>query len=172
MNLSLILCNLNHLDALVDISRSTFINAFEKDNNPTDFYNHINTALSKTTLEKELKNPNMSFYFLFLDAMLAGYFKLNENEAQVENFNMPSMELERIYVKAEFQGKKLGELMLKRAIEISIEKKVEFLWLGVWEKNINAIRFYEHMGFETFGSHDFYVGTDKQKDLLMKLVLK
>lgn len=172
MNLSVILCNLNHLETLLEISRNTFIDAFEKDNNPIDFFNYVNQAFSKDSIKKELLNPNMSFYFLYLDNQLAGYFKLNEKEAQTEHMETLSVELERIYVVSTFQGKKLGEFMINRAITISVEKNADFLWLGVWEKNINAIRFYERIGFKKFGSHNFYIGADKQIDLLYKLDLK
>jgi ribosomal protein S18 acetylase RimI-like enzyme len=171
MNLSLIRCDLNHIDALVEISRNTFINAFEKQNNPIDFYKYLNKTLNKEALEKELSNPNISFYFLRIENTTVGYFKLNEADAQIETFNALSIELERIYVIEEFQSKKLGEVMLKHAIQISKDKKVKFLWLGVWEKNVKAIKFYNHFGFKKFGSHDFYLGNDKQVDLLMRLNL-
>ncbi|MFD0990236.1 GNAT family N-acetyltransferase [Mariniflexile jejuense] len=172
MNLSITLCNLSHLEALVEISRNTFINAFEKDNNPVDFLAYVNNAFSEDSIKKELLNPNMSFYFLYLDNQLVGYFKLNEKEAQTENLKAASIELERIYVISTFQGKKIGEFMINQAITISIEKNAAFLWLGVWEKNVNAIRFYERIGFKKFGSHNFYIGADKQIDLLYKLDLK
>ena len=171
MNLSFNLCDLNHLDSLVKISRETFIHAFEKDNNPIDFYNYVNNAFSKEAIKKELNNPKMSFYFLLLDNIIAGYFKLNEDDAQNETFETTTVELERIYIIPKFQGKKLGEAMLKKAIQISKEKEATFLWLGVWERNIHAIRFYERNGFKQFSSHDFYIGNDRQTDLLMKLEL-
>ena len=113
----------------------------------------------------------MSFYFLCIDDTHAGYFKLNEADAQTENFGKTAIEIERIYVIPKLQGKKLGEAMLKKTMEIAKEKQAEFLWLGVWERNIHAIRFYERLGFRHFGSHDFYIGNDRQTDLLMKLEL-
>ena len=55
-----------------------------------------------------------------------------------------------------------------KAIELSITEKLPFLWLGVWEKNLSAIRFYEKNGFTAFGEHIFMLGTDPQRDVLMK----
>jgi len=169
MNFSFVICTKNHLESLVDISRKTFIDAFEKDNDPTDFHIYVNKAFSKETLEKELCQPHMQFYFLYYGNTLAGYFKINELGAQTEAIDALSIELERIYVLKSFQGKKLGEAMLNKVIEISKQKQVDFLWLGVWEKNIGAIRFYERYGFKAFGSHDFFIGEDKQVDLLYRL---
>jgi ribosomal protein S18 acetylase RimI-like enzyme len=45
------------------------------------------------------------------------------------------------------------------------------LWLGVWEKNPNAIGFYERLGFKKVGTHAFRFGSEMQTDLLMALPL-
>ena len=81
------------------------------------------------------------------------------------------MELERIYVKSEFQRNKIGLFMLNNIKRIATSKNKSYLWLGVWEKNGKAIRFYEKNGFIKFGKHPYYIGTDKQMDWLMKLNL-
>jgi ribosomal protein S18 acetylase RimI-like enzyme len=41
------------------------------------------------------------------------------------------------------------------------------LWLGVWERNHRAQRFYAKHGFVDVGSHDFLVGKDRQTDRIM-----
>ncbi|MDO9037213.1 MAG: GNAT family N-acetyltransferase [Lutibacter sp.] len=171
MNLSFKKCTLKNLDELINISRITFINAFEKDNNQEDFNNYMNSALSKETIEVELLNPNSIFYFTYFNNALVGYFKLNENDAQTEQYNQNTIELERIYVLNQFQGQQIGKHMLSKTIEIAKAKKHSFLWLGVWEKNTAAIRFYERYGFVKFATHYYYIGNDKQTDWLMKLNL-
>jgi ribosomal protein S18 acetylase RimI-like enzyme len=102
---------------------------------------------------------------------LAGYFKLNENDAQSELKGSDSMELERIYVDEKYQGMNIGRWILDQVKMKALEKKKAFLWLGVWEHNIAAIRFYERYGFTKFGKHPYYVGRDKQMDWLMRLDL-
>ena len=42
------------------------------------------------------------------------------------------------------------------------------MWLGVWEENPRAIRFYQKQGFVEFGEHIFQLGDDAQRDVLMK----
>lgn len=46
------------------------------------------------------------------------------------------------------------------------------LWLGVWERNERAIKFYEKKGFNSFADHIFTLGNDAQRDVLMELKLK
>lgn len=171
MNLSFKICELKDLDTLIEISRDTFVAAFEKENNPEDFRNYIIDAFSIERVKAELLNSNSSFYFVYLKDVLVGYFKLNKNEAQNEQFDEQSMELERIYVLNDFQGKSIGKHILLKAIEIAKSKKSRFLWLGVWQKNTNAVRFYERYNFKIFNEHPYYIGKDKQIDWLMKLDL-
>jgi diamine N-acetyltransferase len=85
--------------------------------------------------------------------------------------NNNSLEIERIYVLQEFQGKKVGQMLFGKAVEIAKQKNADYIWLGVWEKNIKAIRFYEKNGFVPFGKHLFKLGDDEQTDIMMKLVL-
>ena len=52
-----------------------------------------------------------------------------------------SLEVERIYIKSSFQKHGLGKYLLNNAIEIAIANNKKNIWLGVWEKNENAIAF-------------------------------
>lgn len=169
MNLSFKICGINDLDMLIEISRKTFVVAFEKENNPDDFGNYINEAFSVESMRAELLNPNSTFYFAYLKDDLVGYFKLNVNDAQNEQFEKQSLELERIYVLSAFQGQQFGKQMLEKTIEIAMSKTMSFLWLGVWQENKAAVRFYERHGFKIFSEHPYFIGKDKQMDWLMKL---
>ncbi len=171
MKLDLSKCTISDLDKLISISRKTFIDAFEVDNNPDDFKAYVKNAFSKEQLLTELADPQMSFYLVFSENEVLGYFKLNENEAQRDIKDKNAIELERIYVKSSFQGNKIGHWMLNQIKYMAINKNKSYIWLGVWEKNENAIKFYESNGFIKFGRQAYYIGSDKQMDWQMKLNL-
>jgi ribosomal protein S18 acetylase RimI-like enzyme len=171
MNLSYNFCDIKDIKILVEISIKTFVSAFEKLNNPEDFKTYTEITFSKEQLKKELLNENTSFYFVYNDKELVGYFKLNKKEAQTEFFGNTSIEIERIYVLDKFQGQQIGKKMLLHIFEMAKQEKVSFIWLGVWEKNIIAIRFYKRHGFKKFDTHPFFIGNDKQTDWLMRLDL-
>lgn len=162
-------CTPADLDQLVEISRTTFIDAFRTQNNPEDFEHYLATAFHPNQLNSELRNSNTAFYFAIADDNLAGYFKLNAGDAQSETKDENGIELERIYVLAHFQGKQIGRQMLEKVKELARSQDNDYLWLGVWEENTRAIRFYEKLGFTRFGTHPYYIGSDKQTDWLMKL---
>lgn len=169
MDLIFYKCTINDLDKLVSISKHTFVNAFGKDNDPNDFKDYIDKAFSKKQLEIELLNPDCSFYFAYIEKELVGYFKLNIGAAQNEQFEVNATELERIYILETHQNKGLGKQLLFKCISLTKANNSKFLWLGVWEKNTAAIKFYQRHGFNKIGTHPYYIGTDKQTDWIMKL---
>lgn len=78
------------------------------------------------------------------------------------------MEISRLYVLEEFLGIGLGKDLLDYAFDFARKQGLEYVWLGVWEKNARAIRFYEKNGLVKFGTHPFPFGDEIQTDWLMK----
>ena len=115
--------------------------------------------------------PNYYFYFLKKENTVVGYIKLNEYASQTEPEGDDALEVERIYVVKEEQGKGYGKLLIQKAIAVAQAKGKNKLWLAVWEKNPNAIRFYKKMGFEVYGTHIFQMNDEPQIDFMMKIDL-
>lgn len=172
MSLTFRKCNGRDLDTLVAISKETFVDAFEKDNNPDDFQDYIKKAFAPDKVASELNNKESLFYFVYEDNLLVGYFKLNVGSAQTDVHDPDTIEIERIYVLAALQGKKIGERMLGEIINLAQEMGKSYVWLGVWERNTKAIRFYQRHHFKKFGEHPYYIGNDKQTDWLLRLDLE
>ncbi|MDC6391030.1 GNAT family N-acetyltransferase [Maribacter sp. PR1] len=172
MKLDFVPCQLSDLEHLISVSKMTFVHAFKEQNNPDDFNTYIDQAFSREQLHTELTNPNTEFYFVYLKGQLVAYFKLNQSDAQSDIRRNDSMELERIYVLKAFQGKQLGKKILDWVKSKVSKAHKSFLWLGVWEKNQRAIKFYERYGFYKFGTHPYFIGSDEQTDWLMRLDIK
>ena len=164
-------CDSKDIDLLTKIGRETFIVAFEHMNDPEDFKAYIEQAFSENQLQKELQTEGSEFYFVYKEGDLVAYIKLNCGDAQTEALGDKAIELERIYVQENFQNQGLGKDIMKEVIEQNRNKSFDFMWLGVWQKNEGAIRFYQKLGFEIFDTHPYYIGKDKQTDWLMRLEL-
>jgi ribosomal protein S18 acetylase RimI-like enzyme len=167
-NLNLYILKEGELESLQQISLQTFTDGFFHLNTPKYFYEYTDRAFSVGQLKSELQNPNTQFQFLKSDNTLLGYFKLNFNSAQSDIRDPNSLEIERIYILKEYQNLGLGKYLLDKIKEIAIQKNLHYIWLGVWEKNADAIRFYEKNGFRIFSSHDFHMGSEVQTDVLMR----
>ena len=161
--------NIDDLETLRNLSIQTFKETFEEVNTEEDMQKYLDEKLSIEKLKTELENPNSEFYFAENNEEILGYLKLNFKDAQTEKLAENHFEIERIYVLKAFLGQKIGQILFDKAIQIGREKNLEYVWLGVWEENHRAIRFYGKNGFEIFGKHDFVLGEDVQTDLLMKM---
>lgn len=154
------------------ISKETFSQTFSDINTKENMGKYLEESFSIEQLNEELNNESSQFYFAKLNNEVIGYMKLNTGEAQKENQNDNALEIERIYVLQAFQGKKVGQLLYLKAIKVAEEMAIDYVWLGVWEKNFKAIAFYKKNGFIPFDQHVFMLGDDRQLDILMKLKLK
>jgi diamine N-acetyltransferase len=160
------------IDQLQKIGKQTFYETFAADNSEADMTTYLNEGFSIQKLIQELNDSNTEFYFVTLNDSVVGYLKINLAQSQTELKTENALEIERIYILNEYQGKKVGQLLFDKAIQIARVNKVSFVWLGVWEKNIRAINFYKKNGFVEFDKHIFKLGEDEQIDLMMKLELK
>jgi len=159
------------IELLRELSVATFMETFASYNTEQNMNDYIRTAFSLEKLESELNTTNSEFYFIYTDTELAGYLKLNNGDAQTEANQYSSLEIERIYVLGKFQGKRLGQALFEYALQIANQKNVTYVWLGVWEKNVRAIQFYQKNGFKAFDKHIFRLGDDEQLDIMMRLTL-
>jgi ribosomal protein S18 acetylase RimI-like enzyme len=162
---------LDNLEQLQKISRQTFIETFAQFNSKENMEKYLYESLSFEQLKLELENEFSDFYFAYNDSEVIGYLKINRGEAQTEKKEDNSLEIERIYVLEKFQGRRVGQMLFQKAVEIAQSHQMDFIWLGVWEKNEKAIQFYLKNGFEVFDKHIFKLGVDLQTDLLMRLKL-
>ena len=160
-----------NIEKLLILSKKTFFDAFEHLNSPADFKVYTDKAFAPEKVLAELKNPNSEFYFAMIGDEPVGYIKLNYGPAQTDVKDDASIEVERLYVLQSQQGKQLGKLMMDFAEQMAIEKGLQYIWLGVWEHNHGAYKFYLSNGYEKFGSHEFVLGTDVQTDHLLKKIL-
>ncbi|MEY8192163.1 GNAT family N-acetyltransferase [Peribacillus simplex] len=160
-------CTLEDSRELQEISYETFNETFKHQNSAENMNAYLERAFDLKQLEKELSNSSSQFFFVYFNNQVAGYLKVNTNDAQTEQMGDESLEIERIYIKEKYQKHGLGKYLLNKAMEIAMERNKKKIWLGVWEKNENAIAFYKKIGFVQTGAHSFYMGDEEQMDLIM-----
>ena len=164
-------CTLEDSSKLQEISYETFNETFKDQNSPENMIAYLERAFNLNQLEKELSIIASQFFFVYFNNEVAGYLKVNTKDAQSEEMGEESLEIERIYIKNKFQKHGLGKYLLNKALEIAMELNKTKIWLGVWEKNENAIAFYKKMGFVQTGVHSFYMGDEEQIDFIMTKTL-
>lgn len=150
------------------VGRETFSETFGESNTEADMNKYLEDSFNEKKIKAELSNPGSLFFIAWDNKNPIGYLKVNSGNAQTEQQHDTALEIERIYVKSSHHGKKVGQLLYEKAMEIAKHQRNSYIWLGVWEKNPRAIRFYEKNGFIAFDKHIFKMGNDEQIDIMMK----
>ncbi|QPB42767.1 GNAT family N-acetyltransferase [Rodentibacter haemolyticus] len=164
--------NLVDLPVLQRLGKQTFQETFASQNREADMQAYLVEKFSTEQLIQELNNPHMTFYFAEIAGQAVGYLKLNFAQAQTELQDQSAVEIERIYVLANHHRQGVEQALFQHALLIANQHNANYIWLGVWEHNHKALRFYEKNGFVAFDRHIFRLGSDEQVDIMMKKVLK
>ena len=161
----------DQLELLREISLDTFRYSFYHQNTPENYELYVSKALSAETLLCEINLPGSVFYFGYLNQELVCYFKINLNINSREVYSKDGIEIQRIYITPTYLSKGIGGEIMNFIKNWSKVSGYTSIWLGVWEHNPRAIKFYEKHGFKIIGQHGFMLGMEAQTDLIMECTL-
>lgn len=167
-NMVIRIAEINDAALLTTLSVITFRQTFGDANSPQDMDKYLAEEMNFSKLSGELLDKDNSFFFAIIDDVPIGYVKIRASKQFMELNDSNPLEIERLYVLKEYQGKKAGAALMAHCISHAASRHHDLLVLGVWEHNHKAIRFYQQWGFAVFGSHIFLLGDDEQTDVLMK----
>jgi diamine N-acetyltransferase len=151
---------------LAQLGWQTFYESFIAVNSPDDIQAYLEEAFTPEVIRTELQDPDSQYFIAQNQIKAIGYAKLRYRPEAEELPNPEAIELQRIYVDANYQKLKVGSLLLNHCLQTAQRQGFKLLWLGVWEHNAKALAFYQKNGFTPFGSHTFQLGKDLQTDLL------
>ncbi|CAN5238575.1 GNAT family N-acetyltransferase [soil metagenome] len=156
-------------EMLAELSYKTFWDAFHKHpkNAPDDLADYMAIAFNTKQIRSEIADENSIFLIAEVENEAIGYAKLITGSIEEPIPAEKPCELSRLYSKQEFLGKGVGAGLMEECFLEAKRLGCDVIWLGVWEYNPRAQRFYEKYGFKAVGKHIFQLGKDAQTDLLM-----
>lgn len=151
------------------ISSQTFYDTFAGTCTEQDMQSFLEEYFNVKQVQAELSNEDDYYYLAELAGEAVGYMRIMEDYSNLPLMKeWKALELKRIYVSKEFHGKNVAQQLMNFVIQFATENKYEVIWLGVWEHNLRAQKFYEKYGFVNSGhTHDFPIGSTPQKDFWM-----
>jgi ribosomal protein S18 acetylase RimI-like enzyme len=155
-------------EAISHISERTFRDTYAVFNTPENMDNYVRTYFNVEQVITELADPLNTFVLALEQEEVIGFAKLCTGKIPEELTGKRSIEIERIYVDRQFHGKNTGPLLMQFILDLATQQRFEVVWLGVWENNPKAFRFYEKWGFMRFGEQIFQLGDDAQTDWLLR----
>lgn len=168
MTINISPCEKDQLNQLREISIQTYRDTFSDSNSDELMQQYFEDALSVKKLLLEFNKAGSFFYFIEIDNEIAGFLKVNIDDAQSDYVDKNSLEIERFYIRKNYLRRGLGHALMQFAYDLAHKLDKESLWLGVWEGNLGALAFYKKQGFYQIGEHPFDMGGDIQTDLLFK----
>ena len=166
MNIRLRRITLRDAAQLSSMAQTTFYDTFTGTCTEADMQDFLDTYFNIDQTRKELAEPDDLFYFAEVDGVPVGYIRMMEDYRSFELMEKwKALELKRIYVLKEFLGRKVAQAMMDFVLQYATEHGYEVVWLGVWEFNYRAQKFYSKYGFEDSGhTHPFPIGQTPQTD--------
>jgi diamine N-acetyltransferase len=148
------------------LGRQTFFDTFTGTCTEKDMEQFLDEHFNLDQVKKELSNENDFFFLGEVEGVPAAYLRMMEDYSNFELMKKwKALELKRIYVDKNFHGKGIAQQLIHFVESFAKENKYEVVWLGVWEHNLRAKRFYEKSGFTDSGyTHDFPIGNTPQTD--------
>lgn len=152
---------------LSTIARQTFYDTFTGTCTEVDMQQFLQEYYTEDTLRSQLLDEETYCFFAEVNGIPVAYIQFKED---YENFptekKWKALELKRIYVLKEFHGSGIAKKLMECYLEFAQQHNYEMVWLGVWEHNAKAIKFYEKYGFKDSGfKHDFPIGSTAQTDI-------
>lgn len=105
-----------------------------------------------------IADPACSVLLAWVDEQLAGYAILKTEPAPGCVTGPTPLKLWRIYLGAGFIGQGLGARLMLAVHEQARRRGAQTLWLGVYDRNVRAVEFYERFGFAKVGGQEFLFG--------------
>jgi len=150
--------------ALAALAARTFADTFAADNRPEDLQAHLASSYGVRQQSAELADPDVVTLLAHWDGVLVAYAQVRRKPPPPCVTEGQAVELHRFYVDRAAHGRGVAGQLMLRVHGAARELGGRYLWLGVWERNPRAIAFYAKAGFVHVGSHDFFVGADRQTD--------
>jgi ribosomal protein S18 acetylase RimI-like enzyme len=161
-------CTPADAEVLSTLGLQTFKETFGDANSEEDMALYIKNNFSVERLNQEFEEQDALFFLAELNAVAVGYAKIRSSKNPVELKDEKALEIERIYAVKNVVGKGIGSQLMQTCLDYAKSNGYDTVWLGVWENNTHAIKFYQRWGFEKFSQHIFMLGNDPQTDHLMK----
>lgn len=167
--------SISDADTIAWLSEKTFIETYWGTDTDENILWHVATHFNSARIASEILDTKISHYLLVEtdEGKAVGYARMRYDQTlnPEELKDKKAIEVARIYVLQEFQGQKIGQLLLEYIEKLAKEAQCEAIWLCVWKENYRGIKFYQRHGIEIIGEYIFKLGTTVYVDWAMAKML-
>ena len=152
---------------LATFAALAFADTFGAQNRPEDMAAYMAEAFGESVQRAELMDPQCTVFLAERDGDIVGYATLRDGPPPSCVHDTSTIEIARLYAARPWIGAGIGALLMQRCLVEAASRGRRTIWLGVWERNVRAIGFYQRWHFAIVGSQPFQLGIDRQNDRVM-----
>lgn len=153
--------------ALADLGRESFCQAFGHLYSDDDLNLFLARVYSVAAVAADLANPDRLFRVAESEAGLVGYCKVGFDSSFDHDLQgNRAVELKQLYLLAGAQGSGIGQHLLDWAVAQAKCVAADAIILSVWSGNLDGQRFYRRNGFDWVADTYFMVGNQRDDEYL------
>lgn len=152
------------VETLAALGARTFRDAYLEQSVPEDVEDYVASNFNAAQVVAQVSDPDTLFLLAGVGGQPVGYAKLRVGAAPACVRGPKPLELARLYLDQKMIGRGHGRALMYACLEEAVRLGCETIWLGVWEQNLRARRFYEKWGFRQVGTHEFIFGGRSYED--------
>lgn len=153
---------------LAALAERTFREAFGAENRVLDMDLYCAVAFSAAIQAAEIADPKIDTLIARIEGDAVAYAQLRTAPVPACVDDRRAIELARFYVSREQHGRGIAQHLFAQVRAAAVARGADTIWLGVWEHNRRAQAFYRKVGFVDVGVQEFLLGTDRQRDRVMR----
>ena len=161
-------------EALARLGRESFCHAFEHLYRKEDLDTFLQQAYSVEAVSAEISDPAVT-HQLTEDAPgsgLTAYIKVKQPSPYREYSDAANpLCLGQLYTDPARTGQGLGAALMDWCLDLARDRQCDAIQLSVWSENYGAQRFYQRYGFGKIADIGFWVGEQRDEELLYELRL-
>lgn len=155
--------------ALLPVARKIFTDTFAHLFERQAFEAFCDRAYAKDgPMAQDFDNPEVFWQVATCSGAPIGYAKLTPLRAPAPAAEPGAMELQQIYVLAQWQGSGVAEKLMLWAVSVAKRELAPELYLTVFDHNERAKRFYARHGFGEVGHCTFTLGARTYDDRIWR----
>lgn len=151
------------------LCRETFSETFRESHTEDALARHVASAFPDAQLLAELSSVDQTVLAVEAGGAWIGYALVSRGPAPSGVHGTVPVQIDRFYVSSAWHGRGVALPLMQAALNEARQLGGDVAWLGVWEQNLRALRFYFRQGFAQVGRHVYLFDGMPEHDLVLAL---
>lgn len=159
------------LAAYAELARRTFSETYRAAHDAGSLARHVAATLNDERLRADLESDTRSVLAVTVGSEWVAYTVLAAGAPPPEVPGERPMEIARFYVASAWHGRGIAAPLMHAVLDEARRQGGDVAWLGAWEHNARALRFYLRQGFEVVGRTTYIFDGQPEDDHLLAIRL-